>query len=831
MYPVSQEFLQKIRADERQVFAKLQVDYTDPFLDQSIEVITSENANVSFPSQTADAVAEPFAKIASLDGSWVLDGTYALAPTPQEAETKQMGWWGKQLAGTGGVFVTPYPTLTVSFFPRPITRLQAVGDSKRQEWPVDFAIRLYDGNNTLLHTETVTGNTQIAWSKVLDEPVTQVEKMELEITKWSHEGRQAKILEFFTSIQETYEGDDILLVHLLEEREVSQGSLPVGNISANEIDIRLNNETRKFDAGNKQSPLYQTLKANRRIKAWLGVDTAEGKEYVPLGTFWSGDWHVPEDEVYAQTTGRDRLELLRKSTYSTSEVLHNKALSFDGVDDYIEITNPLIQGSDFTISFWTKLNTIKNQCFFCSRTLLGSGVAIFALTNNSIRVDTGADPDGNTVQWQTGYDIPINTKTHIAVVKNSSGIFLYINGDLYSSTSIVGDMSNLSNIATLGISQTDGDRFGNQLNGVIDEVRIWNTARTQQQIQENMNKELTGNEPGLVGYWKLNEGTGTIAHDSTANANHGTIYGATWVDGVPPTLYNLARNILTDAGLTEEEYYIDPELKDFPVPYAWFDSQSHREALRKVAEACLGQVYCDRNGIIRIEGPSFLQSQSEPVATITQDDYFRKDNPVKWSEIANYIEVETQPLRPDVAQEVYRSNEPVPITAGQTKTITAYYNHTPCIEATATLENAVSGAQITKATYYAWGANITVTSTNTGTFELVINAKPLKVLNKEKAIAKDDASITDNGKLVYNFPANPLVQTREVAQKIADTLLAYFKNPRRDVEIEWRGNPALLLGDKVAVVDKDEENEYFVTRQELEYTGALRAHMSGRRAT
>ena len=90
MYPVSQEFLQKIRADERQVFAKLQVDYTDPFLDQSISVEGNENANASFPQQTADAVAEPFAKIASLDGSWVLDGTYALAPTPQEAETKQM---------------------------------------------------------------------------------------------------------------------------------------------------------------------------------------------------------------------------------------------------------------------------------------------------------------------------------------------------------------------------------------------------------------------------------------------------------------------------------------------------------------------------------------------------------------------------------------------------------------------------------------------------------------------------------------------------------------------------------------------------------------------
>ena len=159
MYPTSQEFQEKIKQIDRRTFGKIQIDYTSPFLDQSITVATNENANVSFPSQTADSVPEPFAKIASLDGYWVLDGTYAFAPTPQEAETKQMGWWGKQLAGTGGAFSAPYPILTISFFPRPITKLQAVGDSKRQEWPVDFNIKLYDGNNTLLHTETVTGNT------------------------------------------------------------------------------------------------------------------------------------------------------------------------------------------------------------------------------------------------------------------------------------------------------------------------------------------------------------------------------------------------------------------------------------------------------------------------------------------------------------------------------------------------------------------------------------------------------------------------------------------------------------------------------------------------
>lgn len=291
------------------------------------------------------------------------------------------------------------------------------------------------------------------------------------------------------------------------------------------------------------------------------------------------------------------------------------------------------------------------------------------------------------------------------------------------------------------------------------------------------------------------------------------------------TLYELAILVLTDAGLTAEEYFVDVELQEYLVPYAYFDSQSHREALRKIAEACLGQVYCNRDGILRIEGPSYLASQIEPVDTLTRDDYFSKDNPVKWSEVANYIEVETQPLRPDVLQEVYASNEPVSIGAGETKTITAFYNTSPCINAAV----ATTFGTITEATYYSWGANIKVHSASAGAFELTINAQPLKILNKDKVVRQDAASITDMGIIKYSYPGNPLVQTLAVAEKIADNLLAYYKDPRRDVEIDWRGNPAMLLGDRVTVTDKLEQNDYFIVKQELEYDGTLRARLSGRK--
>ena len=70
------------------------------------------------------------------------------------------------------------------------------------------------------------------------------------------------------------------------------------------------------------------------------------------------------------------------------------------------------------------------------------------------------------------------------------------------------------------------------------------------------------------------------------------------------------------------------------------------------------------------------------------------------------------------------------------------------------------------------------------------------------------------------------MQTLAQAQAIANTLLASVKEPRRDIEVEWRGNPALELGDRVTVKGRD----YHVIRQELDWQGYLQARLTGRKA-
>ena len=62
-------------------------------------------------------------------------------------------------------------------------------------------------------------------------------------------------------------------------------------------------------------------------------------------------------------------------------------------------------------------------------------------------------------------------------------------------------------------STTTPDGF---FQGLIDEVRVWNRGLSGAEILANLNSEITS-DPDLVGRWGLNEGSGTLAADSSAS--------------------------------------------------------------------------------------------------------------------------------------------------------------------------------------------------------------------------------------------------------------------------------------------------------------------------
>jgi len=123
--------------------------------------------------------------------------------------------------------------------------------------------------------------------------------------------------------------------------------------------------------------------------------------------------------------------------------------------------------------------------------------------------------------------IPVNEWGHVAIVLTA------LNGEqiIYQ--------AGVQAASRSGVNLTDATqpsilRIGAGANVILDDFRVWNYARTKEEIQKDMNKELRGTEEGLVGYWKFNEGEGTTAFDSSPNQIHGTIVGAIWTADAAP---------------------------------------------------------------------------------------------------------------------------------------------------------------------------------------------------------------------------------------------------------------------------------------------------------
>ncbi|MDJ1185569.1 lamin tail domain-containing protein [Roseofilum casamattae] len=118
----------------------------------------------------------------------------------------------------------------------------------------------------------------------------------------------------------------------------------------------------------------------------------------------------------------------------------------------------------------------------------------------------------------------INQWQHIAVVYTADKhIKFYKNGTeyVYPEQSSIGSTKHRFFIGWI-------KGTAHYFQGSIAEVRIWNYAREQAEIQRDMNNSLEGEESGLVGYWPLDEGEGTQAADRSGSGYDGKIDGATW---------------------------------------------------------------------------------------------------------------------------------------------------------------------------------------------------------------------------------------------------------------------------------------------------------------
>jgi hypothetical protein len=246
-------------------------------------------------------------------------------------------------------------------------------------------------------------------------------------------------------------------------------------------------------------------------------------------------------------TLRKFLTLLFLFVLSNNLTAQNAGIHFDGTDDYImSDIAPIAGNTAKTVEAWIKTTANSNpsaggvQKVIVEMGLMSTGTRFTfnLLNNNAIRLEV----EGNGINGTTA--VNDGQWHHVAGVYDPLAITkvaLYLDGVLEAS----GNLTVTVNTAATGNIQIgrrcDGLHY---FNGTIDEVRVWNVARTASQIANNRNVELCNSTANLVAYFPMNEGTpGATNTANTSISSYGNTFGTGALNGF--TLSGSTSNFVT----------------------------------------------------------------------------------------------------------------------------------------------------------------------------------------------------------------------------------------------------------------------------------------------
>ncbi len=251
-----------------------------------------------------------------------------------------------------------------------------------------------------------------------------------------------------------------------------------------------------------------------------------------------GWWKMDEGSgtSTADSSGKGSTGTITGATWLPAGKISN-ALNFSGTNTWVDEgnTTPLQMRSDFTISLWEKVanidatysrgmvskfyNTVGNRGY---RFGIGNGAGklLFTISNDGT----------NAVQVASNSSIVAGAWTYVSAVYHASSgtVDFYVNGILDSTQS--GLPTSVFNTAeNFQIGTWDIGLNSHAFVGALDDIRIYNYALTQKQIESTQAADhpAVGTKM-MAAYWKFDEGTGSTAHDSEAKGHDGSIVSATW---------------------------------------------------------------------------------------------------------------------------------------------------------------------------------------------------------------------------------------------------------------------------------------------------------------
>ncbi|MFA5128332.1 MAG: LamG-like jellyroll fold domain-containing protein [Patescibacteria group bacterium] len=237
------------------------------------------------------------------------------------------------------------------------------------------------------------------------------------------------------------------------------------------------------------------------------------------------------------------------------------ALLFDGIDDFVSLTGPSstdMTGDDLTVEAWIKPTSVDsdyNITFIANfpqyQMYLKSDYT--DLGENDIRAEAAAQLCMNNTDWpivsSTSY-ISTTTWNHLAVTYDGATIKFYFNGILEDSVSQTGNICDYyDGYSQLGRWTNGAYPSSNAYayyKGLLDEVKVWKRALSQDEIRASYNASVYSN-PSIL-FSELTEGDNeyTVYLRDTSGTNASTTRAA----NVAPTSTNANFDLTTRGFLT-----------------------------------------------------------------------------------------------------------------------------------------------------------------------------------------------------------------------------------------------------------------------------------------
>jgi hypothetical protein len=211
-------------------------------------------------------------------------------------------------------------------------------------------------------------------------------------------------------------------------------------------------------------------------------------------------------------------------TAAEAGVPANRALSCDGTDDFAIASFAAIPSlTTLTVEVWARPEAFSE---FGAVASAQNGFSVLAPGSAGFSIGPGA----TTTPY--GGSLTLGDWVHIAGTYDGTNVRVFVNGQPAASA-IKPDSTPVSMADFRVCVWPYGGVF---FQGAIDELRIWNVVRTDEEIASHYTESLSGAEPGLLAYYKFDEADGdqTIV-DSSPNGRDGTLGADATVAADDPT--------------------------------------------------------------------------------------------------------------------------------------------------------------------------------------------------------------------------------------------------------------------------------------------------------